>query len=259
MSLKILEDEKLKKSKFEIIKLSASAVKTYEQCPRKYYYTYIEKAPRKQWAHFDLGNICHKALEIFHEIYMEEGLDKRRSLAKLMGHSFKKARKEFPDMDDDMLAEAKDLLAGYLNKVREEGMPLVKGIETSFDFNIDKNIRIRGFLDRLDVTKDGRFHIVDYKTTKKVKYLDDFQLLVYGLWLKENHPDIKSFKGSYVLLRHDSQYKEYEFTLEDIDRVKKSLVGYADKIRNENSWTPIPTILCNWCDFKEICPAQKAW
>lgn len=260
MGAKIIgQEEKQEKSKVEIIKLSASAVKTYEQCPRKYYYNYIEKAPRKQWPHFDLGHLCHKTLEIFHEIYLKEGTEKMRSLPKLMGHSFKIARKEYSHMSDDLVAEAKVLLADYLEKVKREGMPLVKGIETAFDFYLRDDIRIRGFLDRLDVEKDGRFHIVDYKTTKNEKYLDEFQLLVYGLWLYENDPNIDSFKASYILLRHGCKHKEYEFNAADVIRVKKELINYADRIKNENAWMPIPSMLCNWCDFKEICPAQKAW
>jgi len=246
------------KKKLELIKLSASAVKTYDQCPRKYFYTYIERAARKEWDHFDLGNLCHKTLEIFHTIYMEEGTNKK-SLASLMGRSFEEARKEYKHVTYDMMAEAKDLCAGYLDKMKLDGMPIVKGVETSFNFNIGENIKLRGFLDRLDLMKDGRFHIVDYKTTKNTKYLDEFQLLVYGLWLQTKYPDVENFKGSYVLLRHGSKLKEYEFNTQDLARIKKDLINYAEKIRTENVWEPVPTRLCNWCDFQEICPSQQAW
>ena len=107
--------------------------------------------------------------------------------------------------------------------------------------------------------KDGRFHIIDYKTTKNAQYLDEFQLLVYGLWLKREYPDIKEFRGSYVLLRHGSKLKSYDFNAEDVDQIEKDLISYASKIREEDTWTPVPHRLCNWCDFKSICPAQKTW
>jgi len=244
--------------KLELIKLSASAVKSYEQCPRKYFFNYIQKAPKKQWDHFDLGNLCHKTLEIFHEVYIREGT-KKRSLGKIMSYAFSVARQDFKHVTDQMLAEAKDMLADYLKAVKKNGMPVVKGVEASFKFNITDDILIRGFVDRLDILKDGRFRIIDYKTTKNVKYLDDFQLLIYGIWLKEEYPHVEAFKGAYVLLRHGSKLKEYDFNMEDVERVKKELIEYAQKIRDEDQWTPIPTMLCNWCDFKEICPAQQAW
>lgn len=241
----------------QLIKLSASSMKTYEQCPRKYYFNYIEKVPTKHWEHFDLGNLCHKTLEIFHKEYMNKTDVDKRSLEQMMGFGFSLARKDFPDMREELLADAKGMLLKYLSLIKKEGVPIVKGVETSFTFNVTDNVLIRGFIDRLDITKDKGYKIVDYKTTKNEKYLDEFQLLIYGLWLRNNYPDVKNFEGSYVLLRHDSKEKKYKFTMEDVDKVEKKIIKYADMIRDEDSWVPIPTRLCNWCDFKEICPAQK--
>ena len=104
IKMKIVENtiEDMDKPKIEIIKLSASSMKTYDQCPKKYYYNYITKEERKQWDHFDLGNLCHKILEIFHLIYMEEGTSKK-SLNKLMGHSFAEARKDFKDVPGNII------------------------------------------------------------------------------------------------------------------------------------------------------------
>lgn len=260
MTLKVINNEKpdVEESGIQLIKLSASSMKTYEQCPKKYYYTYIEKVPRKEWDHFDLGNLCHKTLEIFHRIYMNDG-NKMGSLNKLMTHSFATAKKEFEKIPPNLKDEAKELLLNYLKIVSTKGMPLVKGVETPFNFKVNDEILIRGFIDRLDVSKDGIFRILDYKTTKNVKYLDTFQLLIYGLWLKNEYPDLEKFRASYVLLRHNSKTKDYEFNLEDLKKVEKEIISYAGKIKTENQWVPIPTALCNWCDFKEICPAHSAW
>ena len=266
VKMKLVEDKgiEIEPSRVEILKLSASSMKTYEQCPLKYYYNYIEKAPRKQWDHFDLGNLCHKALEIFHQKYIEEGTAKG-SLSKLMSYSFTEARKSFKKLNDKILGEAKKLLSDYLKIVSMSGMPLVRGVETSFKFHVNENILIRGYLDRVDVMKDGRFHIVDYKTTKNTKYLEPFQLLIYGLWLKHTYPHVDNFKASYVLLRHKSKTKSYEFNSNDIKACEKKIIKFAEKINTsiENDiWVPIPTRLCDWCDFQSICPTQisnKGW
>lgn len=242
----------------ELIKLSASSVKLYDQCPRKYFYQYIKRAPKKHWSHLDLGNLCHRALEIFHLVYMKHGLNKG-SLSKIMKFAFKEARKKYPNMSDNILLDAKEMLMGYLKMVRSEGMPVVKGVETSFNLDISDDVLVRGYIDRLDIMKDGTFRIVDYKTTKNETYLDEFQLLVYGMWLSKEYPHVKKFKGSYVLLRHGSAYKNYDFTIEDVEKVKQKLLDCANNIKNDEEWVQIPTRLCDWCDFKDICPAQKAW
>jgi putative RecB family exonuclease len=263
MTLKIIDNDNSGDKELhniELIKLSASSMKTFDQCPRKYYFTYIDKQPRKEYDHFFLGNLCHRALEIFHETYMKDGL-KGKTLNKLMSFSFAEAKKEeeFENLNPKIVEEAKELLMDYLKYVSENSMPMVKGVEIPFNFKVGDNILIRGFIDRLDILKDGTFEIVDYKTTKNVKYLEPFQLLIYGLWLKEEYKDLNKFKASYVLLRHGSKPKAYDFNLEDLKKVEKEIISYANKIKTENQWVPVPTGLCNWCDFKEICPAHKAW
>jgi RecB family exonuclease len=83
-------------------------------------------------------------------------------------------------------------------------------VEKDFCFNITENIVIRGFIDRLDFDDDA-YHIVDYKTTKDKKWMEPFQLSVYGLWLKEEY-GVDDFKGSYVMLRDKSSYLSYNLT-----------------------------------------------
>jgi putative RecB family exonuclease len=241
-----------------IIKLSASSIKTYTQCPKKYYFNYIEHAEKKHWDHFDLGNLCHKTLEIFHQTYINEGTSKK-DLNQLMGDAFASAREDNENKNQAIIIEAKKLLSDYLAVIKQYGMPIVKNVEKPFDIELNNNVVIRGVIDRIDITKDGRFHIVDYKTTKNTQYIDDFQLSVYGIWLLKMYPDIKNFRASYILLRHKSALKSYDFNVDDIEKCKKSILTYADTISNENEWVPIPTRLCNWCDFKDICPTQKAW
>lgn len=242
----------------QIIKLSASSVKTYKQCPKKYYFNYIERAPKKEWAHFDLGNLCHKTLELFHLACMKNAPPKNK-WADLMGECFSKARKSYPKMEAPLLIEAKGLLIGYLKNLKNNGLTDVRGVETPFNFTLSEDIHVRGFLDRYDVLEDKRFHILDYKTTKSVDFLDEFQLLVYGLWLKREYPEVKSFRGSYCLLRYDGKLKSFDFSIEDVNKIERELIAYANTIREDNVWTAIPTRLCNWCDFKDICPAQKGW
>lgn len=259
IEMKVIDDAEEKK--VEILKLSASSMKTYDQCPLKYKYNYIDKLPRKEWDHFSLGNLCHRTLEIFHQTYMKEGTSKR-SLSKLMSYSFALARKEFGGIHKNILVEAKGLIRDYLDSVARNEMPLVKGVETQFNFNLEKDILVRGYLDRIDIMKNGIFHIVDYKTTKNTKYLDSFQLLIYGLWLKHKYPHINNFKASYILLRYKSKLKSFDFNTEDIIKCKKKIIEYANSINtsiNENTWTPVPGKLCNWCDFKQVCPTQQGW
>jgi ATP-dependent helicase/DNAse subunit B len=84
-------DVQIEEAPKPLIKLSASSTKTFEQCRRKYYYTYIEKLPKKNWAHLTLGTFCHRVLELFHKQWLT---DKNLNLVELMGHCFSQAQKK---------------------------------------------------------------------------------------------------------------------------------------------------------------------
>lgn len=236
-----------------LIKLSASSTKTFEQCPRKYMYTYIDKLPKKSWPHLVLGTFCHAVLEQFHN---EWNADKNLELAALMGKCFSETRPRYPSMNIDQIEEAKKLLQEYLYVSEKNGMPNTLGVELPFKIEVDKYL-LRGFMDRVDIDKDGLFHIVDYKTTKNAKYLDDFQLLVYGMALRNKYPDLDRFRGSYVLLRQSSKLVTWEFSLKDVENCEKKIIDYGLRIETEQTWEKRPSQLCNWCDFYEPC--QGSW
>lgn len=242
-----------------LIKISASSTKTYQQCPRRYKYNYLDHFPKKIWPHFILGNFCHKALEVFHRSYLTSPTPKS-GYGKLMKEAFEAARKE-ANTTREIEDEAFILLKDYLDTLSKGPMPQVRDVEVPFEFNLDGNTIIRGFIDRIDGLKDGRFRIVDYKTTKNARYLEPFQLNLYGLWLRKEYPDLKDFDASYVLLRHKSKTKDYTFNLKDLDRAHKELLNYANKIKAEVAWNTNPSPLCKYCDFYELCDAQnmKGW
>jgi len=241
--------------KDSILTLSASRVKTYQQCPRKYYYNYVEKLPRKEWAHFDLGTLVHGALEYFHKGFKKDGEDK--NLKKLMKKSFKTQRKDMEKnkpLANSVLLEARDLLIEYLNRMETEGIGSeVICLEEDFDISLNDKYNIKGFVDRLDLDEDGLYHIKDYKTNKSLKYMEPFQLQVYGIHLLNKYKDIDRFRASYIMMRFGGKLVPYDLNKDDVEKCKKKLIRYADSIIEEGKWIPKYSKLCDWCDFKDPC------
>lgn len=245
-----------KKSKETVLTLSASRVKTYQQCPRKYYYTYIEKLPRKEWDHFDLGTLAHGVLEHFHENFKSDK-DDSSGLKTLMKNAFQKQWKimeKEKKLPADILLEARDLLKEYLDTLETHGIGSeIISLEERFNIPLNDKYSIQGVVDRLDKDSDGIYHIKDYKTNKNKKYMEPFQLQTYGIYLLDKFPDVKRFRGSYVMLRFGGMLIPYDFTIEDVKKVKRQLVEYADQITEEERWITKPSRLCDWCDFKGPC------
>jgi len=238
-----------------ILTLSASRVKTFQQCPRKYYYNYIEKLPRKDWPHFDLGTLVHGSLEHFHEDFKKDGSD--LNLKRMMKLSFKIKRDEMEkekSLADDTLLEARNLLLEYLNKMETDGIGSnIISLEDDFDIPLTEEFSIMGYVDRVDLDNDGVYHIKDYKTNKSLKYMDSFQLRVYGIYLLNKFPDIDRFRASYIMMRFGGSYVSYDFNKEDVEKCKKELIEYATRIMDEGKWMCKPSRLCDWCDFKDPC------
>lgn len=120
-----MKTAKLKKDGSYILKLSASRVDTYDKCALKYYFTYLDKLPRKEWDHFDLGTLVHGTLEIFHAKFRND--DQRPD--KIRSHMSKSFKEQVNIMNrkhslkPTIVEEARTLLRGYLKelKMRELG------------------------------------------------------------------------------------------------------------------------------------------
>lgn len=240
----------------EILMLSASRIKTFKQCPRKYYYEYIEKLPKKQWDFFTLGTFVHGVLERFHKEFTDaQCLNNNPS--RLMKIAFSQQRDNTKNISNEILQEAYKLLTAYLEKIKEKFNSKVLKTEDSFSVNLTDTIGVRGIVDRLDLDDDGIYHLKDYKTTKDAKYMDQFQLQTYGIYLNEKFQNIDAFRGSYIMLRLDSRPIFYNFNKEDVEKIKKELIEFGEKIKQESKWATKPSRLCEWCDFQKEC--SRKW
>mgnify|MGYP001965566134 FL=1 len=82
-----------------MLKLSVSSIGTFEKCPKKYHYRYIEKPAvvRNKWDFTEFGSCAHLILELFHKVLLKKHVPPSR-YPDLMKWSFNKAIKEF-DID----------------------------------------------------------------------------------------------------------------------------------------------------------------
>ena len=256
-SILLNEKPNKKEKRIEILDLSVSKIKTFDSCAKKFKYLYIEKIPRLEKPYHIFGKYLHLVLELFHKDLLE---NPQQNILELMSSCQEKALETWGHkMDSEQKKETYDILQKYLttykNTLKSKKQSKIIGLEKEFNICIDDLILLNGFIDLLKQDKDGVYSVEDYKSTKDKKYLkkDFFQLLIYAYATYLMFPNIKKVRGKYIMLRHDFEVIETEFSLKEILSVEHKLLEYADRIKSERLFRANPTPLCPWCDAVDIC------
>jgi putative RecB family exonuclease len=243
------------------LRLSLSKVKTFDSCLAKYNYHYNLHLPGKEWEHFALGHLLHQSLEQFHLKYID-GCNE--PYAKIMSIAYKNAMKEFgPKLSEESKKTAYEIIDKYLQKITddENQMKDILAAEKKFSFALTDRITLNGAIDRIEIDTDGVLTVGDYKSTKDIKWMNDFlQLQTYAFIILPDYPNIKKIRGAYIMLRHNFKRVEKDFSIDEILEVKGKYEDYARKIEEttlSGEWEPNPTNLCNWCDHKDICETGR--
>jgi CRISPR/Cas system-associated exonuclease Cas4 (RecB family) len=205
---------------------SYSALKEYENCPKKYYeirvaqnYTVI---PSEQMIY---GTEVHKALED----YVKDGKELAVNYLR-----FKPAADALIDIPGE--------------KYPEYEMALFRD-KTPCDF-ANSNRWVRGIVDLLIVDGDYAF-IVDYKTGSS-KYPDPKQLRLMSLMTFAHFPNVNKIKAGLLFVMHGSFVTE-EYTRDELDKSWAKFdgpLGRLDNSYDNNVWPPNPTPLCKYCPVK---------
>lgn len=270
------------------IKVSPSAIKTYEDCHRKYYYTYIEKPKIKKQdsPHLHIGNMVHKVMELFHQRFDKNDPS---SWQKLITSITKEVEPSyFPKLlSEEHRPKCRELIKKYYDYIIVAGFPnLVKDNEEHFKFGLTwdgkyvkskdinesfEGVIVSGIKDRVDINNEGVPYVVDYKTGKSA-YLSDFQLAVYAIDEVVKDPSLKKIGASYLVLGEMIDYdkktnapivkakgvKSYVFEEKEIAEAVKKILSIGDEILSDKTWNPMKNKFCGFCDFKEICPAMMS-
>jgi CRISPR/Cas system-associated exonuclease Cas4 (RecB family) len=212
---------------------SFSSIKTFEQCPKKYYHLKVVKdfAEDQGAEHLLYGTAFHEAAEF----YIRDGapLPPQFSYAKSSLDNLK-------NRDGRHLCEYE--------------MGLTENLEPC-GFK-DPDVWWRGIADLIILEDDGTARVVDYKTGKSAKYADTGQLELMALAIFKHFPEVKRVKaGLLFVIARTFPKTSYDKTaepilwqkwLKDYDRMKFAYVN--------NVWNPRPSGLCKKHCVVLSCP-----
>jgi RecB family exonuclease len=245
------------------LRLSASQLSTYENCPRRWFYGNVLRLHDSTSVWADFGNLVHDVLEKFLApgSVIEYSLDALLDLAEEM---WTDDVAQFAPQRTQARREMREVLENWWSM---EGSLFdraqVVDVEHEFDFAVGDH-HVRGFIDRVDRDPDrGGVAVVDYKTggrtPSEADVEDDVQLAVYYL-AAQRSPELAAIGPPTRLeLRYIRVSKTFTqaITADHEVRAEQRILEAAQQMLDE-SLDPLPTADCDHCDYHRLCPLQRA-
>jgi RecB family exonuclease len=162
----------------------------------------------------------------------------------------------------DLLREGQDLVRARL--YRHNPNYLVKGVELNFyklQVTTDKGVPLNGIIDLVQEMAPVTALIVDYKTSRKAKTLNeartDVQLSMYDLMMHKTHPQYNQVWLALDFLRSESVITERSPDERHNFEQWLNALWVAMGDLSEKDVKPTINQYCPWCGYKHLCSAYK--
>lgn len=285
---------------------STSSLLNYLSCSLKFYFTYILRLKEDEEVYESpdykvIGHIIHKTLHQLYQPYcgkdspisFKEIENIKKRIEPELTRTYKKEL-EAGDIHTGrnriVFEVMKKFLENFFEKEKQNiGFKIlmlerkIEGVDLGFSLDgTDHHVRLEGTIDRLDVTGDNVYRIIDYKTgridslnlkspdqlsgTEAVDRKEVFQLFFYRYLLKQSHP----YEGEYRLgiYPFKKMYDELKFVkIDKSDIIDEALLeNFEDilkKMFQEIFDLNIPFVQteedknCQHCPYKNICSRES--
>ncbi len=256
---------------------SPSSITTYQKCPRKYYYSYIECLEQKPSIHLVRGTIAHSVLDKFFATDVSNLTRQnfanhfRLVVQDLLVKEWQDAQPKMQAMgvskEDEIVFFEETLVMifnwlenfiyrfqieqGEISQIFHKLTPL-REIKYASD-----ELFVRGVIDVIE-QHGAETRIMDYKTSNHSN-IDEYrlQLAIYSLLYFERHAKLPSKAGIYFL--KENKVKFVNVNDELLDFAKKEIKNIHQKTfsKNKKDYPKHITSLCKWstgqCDFYDVC------
>ena len=249
----------------EQLRLSPSRVNDFTNCPQLYKYRAILNLPEAISLDAERGKLVHAVLEDLFEFPRPER--NVSSALSLLPEAWQKQLAGKPELEalvtdhKEWMDRAESLLQTYFTLEDPSSFESTYR-ELHLEKNFTDEIYLHGYVDRLDVAPTGEVRIVDYKTGKAPKPGWEekalFQLRVYALLYWRNEGVLPKllqllYLGDGKTVKSSPNEKELEAT----ERILKNIGDEILTAIETDFFPPKKSRLCDWCSFKNICPAHN--
>jgi putative RecB family exonuclease len=247
--------------------LSPSRAGDFKACPQLFKFRAIDRLPEPTTTWQARGTTAYRALQRLFDLPPEQRTPE--ALYDLFRAAWAEARLTeeyeglFASVEEER-AWGLESLAILANYFTVEDPASFDPLEREMDLLEDLDgITIRGILDRMEERADGTLVISDYKTGKappeQYALPAFFALKIYALLIRRRTgrtPD----RVRLIYLGGPNGPVVYEIPVADaqldaMHRQLRALWDTIDRAIAREDFPPRPGPLCDWCSFRELCPA----
>jgi putative RecB family exonuclease len=245
--------------------ISPSRAGDFMTCPLLYRFRVIDRLPEPPSPAAARGTLVHAVLE---RLFDRPARERTPEAAKtLLEPEWERLLAQEPALagmfadqagHDAWTAEVISMLERYFTMEDPQRLEPAER-ELYVETTLESGLRLRGYVDRVDVAGDGAVRIVDYKTGMapraefEAKALFQMKFYALVLWrLRGQVPRLLQlmYLGNGEILR----YQPDESDLRATERKILALWQAIERAKASGDWRARPSRVCDWCAHKPICP-----
>jgi putative RecB family exonuclease len=234
-------------------------------CPLLYRFRVIDRLPEPPTTATARGTLVHAVLERLFDL---PAADRTPQAAReLLAPEWDKLAAAEPAVaglfEDDAeragwLASARQILDGYFTLEDPRRLEPAER-EAYVETTLASGLRLRGYIDRLDVAPGGEIRIVDYKTGRAPREAYEasalFQMKFYALVIWRLRGQVpRLLQLMYLAEGEVLRYAPDESDLVATERKVAALWQAIERAAAAGDWRARPGKLCDWCNHKARCP-----
>ena len=228
--------------------VSVTGLVTYATCPKRYYWTEVDRLPRRPGPGALRGTRLHRRIELHNR-----GMVPFDELAHdLYDRS--------PDEDANRQVAADSGWGAFRGSPYATRNPI--HVEVPFEFSLETGTRIRGRVDAVYPRGKDGWEIVDFKSGRRPRRPpDDTQLQAYAVAARAGGLGTKapeSLSVSFVYLGDGLEVLGQEVDESWLQEATQRILELVERIRS-GEFPPEPSPACRTCDFRHVCPEGKEW
>jgi putative RecB family exonuclease len=246
--------------------LSPSRAADFLTCPLLYRFRVIDRLPEAPSQAMARGTLVHAVLErLFDEPAASRGPESAALLVEPEWERIVSAEPDLAGLFADeaervaWFAQARTMIDRYFTLEDPTRLEPAHR-ELHVEAVISSGLRLRGYIDRLDVSPDGEVRIVDYKTGTAPRVDFEaralFQMRFYALVLWRTSGAVpRLLQLMYLGNGEIVRYAPDEADLLATERKIEALWRAIERARAAGDWRPRPSKLCDWCAHQALCPS----